>query len=493
MGVRGPPLSAPEDKEMKKKLRNRESALAARERKKQKMLELERKVNELGKENDDLRNENNILKGTLSSVMKKYGAPSDEIKETLKIAEAKKTKSQNIKKEPADESSDKKGNQEKRNIIRPSQKVGSGPGKKRDNPNIKQEITESLIKLPKVASTTHSIQFKPTGHCGNKMVKKLYIHNNQIILDSTKLFQAAGAKSGQLITTTAALNSDKTQTTNHMTSSPTTSEQMIKQEPQDLPLRGRTYSPPWTPPDMSMQNSPSSDSAYSTGSENNGPSSGGPLTPIQLYPIKLPGKRQIESNHPSSNPKVHILDNEYESYDGETLYDTEIRYDATYDNIPNRVPKFHSHHELVDPIPTRTICGHRRPQTGQEWINMLQSDVQFNDSTSHGVNNNAEPSERSQVLSDHISNTSESITSNESICNHTKITESLKPEDFLTQEKEHGTVTVKAEVGYGDITSGLGSDNGSYTNESSTSNSLESQNIFQTQILNIDDIFLDHI
>lgn len=38
MGVRGPPLSAPEDKEMKKKLRNRESALAARERKKQKML-----------------------------------------------------------------------------------------------------------------------------------------------------------------------------------------------------------------------------------------------------------------------------------------------------------------------------------------------------------------------------------------------------------------------------------------------------------------------
>ena len=86
-----------------------------------------------------------------------------------------------------------------------------------------------------MTSTTHSIQFKPTGH-GGKMVKKLYIHNNQIILDSTKLFQAAGAKSGQLITTTATLNSDKTQTTNHMTS-PTTSEQMIKQEPQDLPLR----------------------------------------------------------------------------------------------------------------------------------------------------------------------------------------------------------------------------------------------------------------
>ena len=37
-GPRGPTLSGAEDKEMKKKLRNRESALAARERKKQKML-----------------------------------------------------------------------------------------------------------------------------------------------------------------------------------------------------------------------------------------------------------------------------------------------------------------------------------------------------------------------------------------------------------------------------------------------------------------------
>ena len=258
-------------------------------------------------------------------------------------------------------------------------------------------------------------------------------------------------------------------------------------------FRGRTYSPPWTPPDMSMQNSPSSDSAYSTGSENNGPSGNGPLTPIQLYPIKLPGKRQIESNHPSSNPKVHIMDNEYESYDGETLYDTEIRYDATvstYDNVPNRVPKFHSHHELVDPLPTRAMGGQRRPQTGQEWINMLQSDVQF--SSTHG-STNGEHSECSPVLSDHISNTSESAASNESIGNHTKITESLKPEDFLTHEKDHGTVTVKAEVGYGDITSGIGSDTGSYSNESSSSNSIESQNLFQTQILNIDDIFLDHI
>ena len=96
---RGPQLSAPEDKEMKKKLRNRESALAARERKKKKMLgkwmvfmliiywytqlgiyalnlhfyilELESRVAELGKENDDLRSENSIIRNTLISVMQK--------------------------------------------------------------------------------------------------------------------------------------------------------------------------------------------------------------------------------------------------------------------------------------------------------------------------------------------------------------------------------------------------------------------------------------
>lgn len=71
-GVRnGPALSSAEDKEMKKKLRNRESALAARERKKQKMLELERRVSELGRENNELKVENCALRGTLSNVMQK--------------------------------------------------------------------------------------------------------------------------------------------------------------------------------------------------------------------------------------------------------------------------------------------------------------------------------------------------------------------------------------------------------------------------------------
>lgn len=71
-GIRaGTPLSSAEDKEMKKKLRNRESALAARERKKQKMLELEKKVTELGRENNALKVENCTLRGTLSTVMRK--------------------------------------------------------------------------------------------------------------------------------------------------------------------------------------------------------------------------------------------------------------------------------------------------------------------------------------------------------------------------------------------------------------------------------------
>lgn len=82
---------------MKKKLRNRESALAARERKKQKMLELERRVSELGRENNELKVENCALRGTLSNVMQKYGAPPKEIEDTLKT-----TQTLTVKKEPHD-------------------------------------------------------------------------------------------------------------------------------------------------------------------------------------------------------------------------------------------------------------------------------------------------------------------------------------------------------------------------------------------------------
>jgi hypothetical protein len=175
---RGPQLSAPEDKEMKKKLRNRESALAARERKKKKMLELENRVAELGKENDELRSENSIVRDTLISVMQKYGAPDEEIKEVLRIADAKRT----IKKEPGliDNGGEmaKKPKTEtgtKRTLMSrhhhhhqtQATKVTMGPEKK-CRKIIKQEHTTTtntpspgsgdgsnpLIKLPKVVNTT---------------------------------------------------------------------------------------------------------------------------------------------------------------------------------------------------------------------------------------------------------------------------------------------------------------------------------------------------
>ena len=60
------------DKELRKKLRNRESALAARERKKQRLIELETKVSSLEPEVEKLRSEKNILKQSLYRLMKKF-------------------------------------------------------------------------------------------------------------------------------------------------------------------------------------------------------------------------------------------------------------------------------------------------------------------------------------------------------------------------------------------------------------------------------------
>nr|XP_039258741.1 uncharacterized protein LOC120335316 [Styela clava] len=62
-------MNSIEDKELRKKLRNRQSALAARERKKARMLELERKVDELQQSNNELVDENSKLKRTLSALL----------------------------------------------------------------------------------------------------------------------------------------------------------------------------------------------------------------------------------------------------------------------------------------------------------------------------------------------------------------------------------------------------------------------------------------
>ena len=64
-------LSAIEDKELRKKLRNRQSALAARERKKARMLELERQVLELQESHKRLEHENHFLYSRLNFMKQK--------------------------------------------------------------------------------------------------------------------------------------------------------------------------------------------------------------------------------------------------------------------------------------------------------------------------------------------------------------------------------------------------------------------------------------
>ncbi|XP_076814947.1 uncharacterized protein LOC143461072 [Clavelina lepadiformis] len=65
------PLSAIEDKELRKKLRNRQSALAARERKKARMLELEKQVSELQETNRRVEDENQYLRARLEVLVRK--------------------------------------------------------------------------------------------------------------------------------------------------------------------------------------------------------------------------------------------------------------------------------------------------------------------------------------------------------------------------------------------------------------------------------------
>ena len=99
-----------------------------------------------------------------------------------------------------------------------------------------------------------------------------------------------------------------------------------------------------------MQNSPSSDSAYSTGSENG-------FNSVQFIPIQL--------------------NQEFNQQETVTLYDTEITYNqsnlpttTTTPSVSTRVPRYHSYHELMN---------HEQQPTGQnnrssEWLNLLNSD-----------------------------------------------------------------------------------------------------------------------
>lgn len=485
-GPRGPTLSGPEDKEMKKKLRNRESALAARERKKQKMLELERKVSELGKENDDLRSENSLLKNTLSSIMKKYGADENEIEEALKIAEAKKL----IKKEPLGDhgittGSPDKNKTEKRIL---STKTPSGAFTQKCRKVIKQENCDPTIKIPKNNSnsgnqTGNGTRIQLTTKNGQQIIgqkigSNFIFHKNQIILDSSKI-SFKNTTSGHNNVTSGPVRSE------YQPVKP--SDQNIKQEPQDTTSRRVSYetpsqySPPWTPPDLStMQNSPSSsDSAYSTGSENGGnqPFSANQSNTnqtgnqIQLLPLRLPEKRsRVETDFydESSGTKFQIMDTSgHTAGYGETLYDTEITFTESYSTTrttpSTRVPKFHSHHELTSGL----TSGELENSNSNHWLGMLQNnDVQFSPSS------NNQPSD---------------VTSGSS----------LKPEDFLTQIEQPEVHQTESEI---KIENGNLLDSADTTFENipsqpevhqnttgSNSNSDFNQTFLQKPVLNVDD------
>ena len=97
-----------------------------------------------------------------------------------------------------------------------------------------------------------------------------------------------------------------------------------------------------------MQNSPSSDSAYSTGSENG-------FNSVQFIPIN---NLQQQQN--------------FQQQETVTLYDTEITYDQrttlprTTTTPSTRLPRYHSYHELMGQ-------GQDQGVERSEWINLLQN------------------------------------------------------------------------------------------------------------------------
>ena len=100
-----------------------------------------------------------------------------------------------------------------------------------------------------------------------------------------------------------------------------------------------------------MQNSPSSDSAYSTGSETGGNGGSFNNSTVQFIPINT-------LQQSGFNQQQETV----------TLYDTEITYEGT--RLPRttttpstRVPRYHSYHELMEPA----------QEQQSEWINLLQS------------------------------------------------------------------------------------------------------------------------
>ena len=114
-----------------------------------------------------------------------------------------------------------------------------------------------------------------------------------------------------------------------------------------------------------------------------------------------------------SGSKYQILENEsYKSYSGETLYDTEITFNNLYPTsrtttVPSvpRVPKFHSHHELLH-SQNQNSAEFEPTQNNHHWMGMLQNPPQFSPT--------------------------QNVVANEMPYSPTQNSK-LKPEDFLTQ------------------------------------------------------------
>lgn len=432
----GPALSSAEDKEMKKKLRNRESALAARERKKQKMLELERRVSELGRENSELKVENCALRGTLSTVMQKYGAPQKEIDDTLKT-----TQTLTVKKEPTDVKVKPVGR--KNTVARISQKVISlGPNERKPRDvthsvQVKQEAPEitlhtdathdiddtpSAIMLPKISTMPRTTQHQ-TPPPTPKQPSTPKRSPSKVILTSNIMFSPK--KSNTIYTHSNNIqpptyDENKHQMNQHPDDHHVNALDMlelpvVKQEPQDYtskpdvipesplpPANTMIGSPMETPspssseslvtqpvsPLWSASGSPASDSAYSTGSEaGHAPA---PSNPIQLSPlrsqsndalsctIRVPNIRTIGHKpnycHKRSYPKDQHKDQSTMWYEPAERLQRLDPSQSSY-SAPS-VPPPHSHEEhFIEANQTENRVPVIHHENEQQWTNVLHNDI----------------------------------------------------------------------------------------------------------------------
>jgi len=129
------------------------------------MLELERRVAELSRNNSILKMENCTLRGTLTSVMQKYGAPKSEIDETLRLTENVSIKKEVLETKPVIQKQVAQKRKAPVSVVI-KQEIDAGfsePGET-DNP--------PPIKLPKVTLTGTPTTATTTQTVNGKVIRK---------------------------------------------------------------------------------------------------------------------------------------------------------------------------------------------------------------------------------------------------------------------------------------------------------------------------------